>query len=245
MREEALAAFDRALKLDPRYDNAWAWRGTLKLAAGDAAGAALDLERALALRPTARAWHDLARARRALGRSPESLDALERAVRLNAELGWGGPRPEAAEASLAEIRGLRAKTGEPRLAEWEGETLLRLRRPADALVVLKDAASAWGLAWRGEARLALEGLTAAAAADISAAARRDPRWAKTRALAAEASFRAGDRAQALAHAAAAVRANPYSSRLRLLNAKVQLWSGSARGRGEVLGRSPASRARTR
>ena len=223
--EEARAALDRALKIDPRYDNAWAWRGTLKLAAGDPAGAAADLERALALRPTARAWHDLARVRRVQGRVDESLDALEQAVRLNAELGWGGPRPEAAEAALVEIRALRATSGEPRLAEWEGETLVRLGCPADALAVLKDASSAWGLAWRGEARLALEGLTAAAARDIADAARRDPRWAKARALAAEGSFRAGERAKALAHAAAAVRANPYSARLRLLNAKVILWSG--------------------
>ena len=37
------------------------------------------------LRPTARAWHDRARALRALRRIPESLDALERAV---ASLGW-------------------------------------------------------------------------------------------------------------------------------------------------------------
>jgi tetratricopeptide (TPR) repeat protein len=222
---EARAALDRALNLDPRYDNAWAWRGTLKLAEGDAPGAAHDLERALALRPTARAWHDLSRARRAQGRVLEALDALERAVRLNAELGWGGPRPDAAEAALSEIRALRAKSDEPRLAEWEGETLLRLGRPADALAVLKDAESSWGLAWRGEARLALEGLSAAAARDIAGAARRDPRWAKARALAAEASFRAGDRAKALAHAAAATRENPFSSPLRLLRAKSQLWAG--------------------
>ncbi|HEX4046960.1 MAG TPA: tetratricopeptide repeat protein, partial [Elusimicrobiota bacterium] len=202
---QARAALDRALTLDARYDSAWAWRGTLKLAQGDAAGAAADLERALALRPTARAWHDLARARRALGRVPESLDALERAVRLNAELGWGGPRPDAAEAALAEIRALRSADGDPRLADWEGETLLRLGRPAETLAVLKGAASAWALAWRGEARLALEGLTAAAARDVADAARRDPRWAKARALAAETSFRAGDRPRTAAHAAAAVR----------------------------------------
>ena len=75
-----------------------------------------DLERALSLRPTARAWHDLARARCARsGARPEALDALERAVRLNAELGWGGPRPEAAEAALAEIRALR---GSPTSRAW-------------------------------------------------------------------------------------------------------------------------------
>lgn len=223
-REEAHAAFDRALKLDPRYDNAWAWRGTLKLSFGDAAGALADLDRALALRPTARAEHDRARALRALGRVPESLDALERAARLNSELGWGGPKPEAAAKALAEIRSLDVSL-DPRLKEWEGETLLRLGRPAEALAALEGATSAWGLAWRGEARLALEGLTEKAARDIADAARRDPRWAKTRALAAEAAFRSGDRAKALAHAAAAAKRNPYSARLRLLRAKAALWAG--------------------
>ena len=236
--QEAEAALCRALKLDPRYDNAWAWRGTLKLAAGDAAGALADLDRALALRRTARAEHDKARALRALGRVPESLDALERAARLNAELGWGGPRPEAAGGALAEIRELKARGGEPRLAEWEGETLLRLGRPEEALAALEDAATAWGQAWRGEARLALEGLTERAGKDLRDAARRDPRWAKARALAAEAAFRAGDRAAALAHAAAAARLNPYSARLRVLRAKASLWAGrkaaAARELGEAL-----------
>jgi cyclic pyranopterin phosphate synthase len=232
-REEAAAAFDRALTLDPRYDNAWAWRGTMKLAAGDAAGALADLDRALALRPTARAWHDRARALRASGRVPESLDALERAARLNAELGWGGPRPEAATAALEEIRALERGL-DPRLAEWEGETLLRLGRPKDAVLALENASSAWGQAWRGEARLALSGLTADAARDIADAARRDPRWAKARALAAEACFRSGERAKALAHASAAVKLNPYSARLRLLKAKAALWTGRRASAGKEL-----------
>jgi pyruvate-formate lyase-activating enzyme len=94
------------------------------------------------------------------------------------------------------------------------------------LAALKDAASAWGLAWRGEARLALEGLSAAAARDAADAARRDPRWAKARALAAEAAFRGGERAKALAHARAAARLNPYSARLRVLSAKARLWTGA-------------------
>ncbi|MBI3565717.1 MAG: tetratricopeptide repeat protein [Elusimicrobia bacterium] len=239
--DEALAALDRALTLDPRYDNAYAWRATLKLGRGDAAGALADLDRALGLRSTARAWHDRARALRALGRVPESLDSLERAVRLNAELGWGGPKAEAAAAALAEIRALDAGQ-DPRLAEWEGETLLRLGRPGEALAALKDAATAWGLAWRGEARLALEGLSAAAARDLADAARRDPRWAKARALAAEAAFRAGDRAKALAHASAAVKANPYSARLRVLRAKAALWTGrrapAARDLKEALSLAP-------
>lgn|GEM_PF-223598 len=226
---EARAALDRALALDPRYDNAWAWRATLRLARGDAAGALSDVERALALRPTSRALHDRARALRALGRIPESLDALAQAARLNAELGWGGPRPEAAADALAEIRALRGVRDEPRLAEWEGETLLRLGRPADALAVLARASSPWGLAWRGEARLRVEGLSAEAARDLEAAARRDPRWARARALAAEAAFRAGARVLSLAHAAAAVRLNPYSARLRLLDAKARLWAGRAAG----------------
>lgn len=223
--QDARHAFDRALALDARYDNAYAWRGTLRLATGDAAGALADCDRALRLRPTARAWHDRARALRALGRVGDSIDALERAVRLNAELGWGGPRPEAAQQALEEIRALAAREPDSRLRDWEGETLLRLGRPDQALTALADTSSAWGRAWRGEARLSLEGLSAAAAADIAHAARRDPLWAKARALAAEAAFRCGQRTQALAHASAAVRANPHSTRLRLLRAKAALWSG--------------------
>ena len=72
--------------------------------------------------------------------------------------------------------------------------------------------------------MALSGLTAEAAADIAAAARRDPRWAKTRALAAEAAYRCDERAKALAHVAAAVRLNPYSARLRELKAKILRWN---------------------
>lgn len=226
-REEAVAALDQALALDPTYDNAWAWRGTLKLAAGDAAGALTDLDRALALRPTSRAWHDKFRALRALKRVPEALDALERAVRLNAELGWGGPRPEQAVVALDEIRSLRINYDDPRLGEWEGETYLRLSDPERALKALEGASSAWGLAWRGEARLALSGLTADAAKDIADGARRDPKWAKARALAAESAFRTHDKAKALAHAGAAVKLNPYSARLRELRAKILRWAGRA------------------
>jgi MoaA/NifB/PqqE/SkfB family radical SAM enzyme len=113
--------------------------------------------------------------------------------------------------------------------------LLRLGRPAEALAALKDAASAWGLAWRGEARLRLEGLTEKAARDLADAARRDPRWAKARALAAEAAFRAGDRPRALAHATAAARLNPYSARLRVLKAKAALWAGRRAAAKKELG----------
>jgi len=223
-KEEAMAAFDRALTLDPKYDNAWAWRGTLKLAAGDAAGALCDLDRALALRKTSRAFHDRFGALRALKRIPEALDALESAVRLNSELGWGGPRPEQAKGALAELEALDPEL-DPLLSEWKGETLIRLGRHEEAAQALVKSSSAWGLAWRGEARLELSGLTADAARDIAEAVKRDPKWAKARALAAEAAYRSDDRAKALSHAAAAVRLNPYSARLRELKAKVLRWSG--------------------
>lgn len=223
---DARAAFDRALALDPRYDNAWAWRGTLRLAEGDAPGALADLDRALKLRPTARAEHDRARVLRALKRWPESLDALERAVRLNPDLGWGGPRDGAAAAALVETRAARASGADERATVWEAESLLRLGRPEEALSVLAAARHPWARALRAEARLALQGLTADAAADLSFSLKKDPRWARSRALAAEAAFRSGKPARALMHAEAAVRLAPYSARLRLLRAKARL----ARGR---------------
>ncbi len=237
--EEARAALDRALALDARYDNAWAWRATLKLAEADAAGALTDLRRAIALRPTARALHELARTLRALGRTEDSLDALASAARLNAELGWSGLRDEAAPQALEEIRALRVRRDGPRLREWEADALLRLGQPGQALAILKGARSAWARTRRAEALLQLEGPSSRALEEALAASRGDPRWAKSRAVAAQATLRAGDTAAAAVHAAAAVRLNPFSARLRVLRAEALAASGRRRAAKRELERARA------
>jgi tetratricopeptide (TPR) repeat protein/pyruvate-formate lyase-activating enzyme len=231
---QARAALDRALAVDASYDNAWSWRATLKLAEGDARGAIEDLKRALRLRPTARAEHELSRALRAAGQIKGSLDALGRAVRLNADLGWGGPKAGAAASALKEIRDLRRSNADPRLAEWEGETLLRLRLFSQAAATLAGARTPWGRACRNEARLELEGLSTDLARDIRRGASRHRDCARAQALAAEAAFRGCELRRSASLASAASKLSPYSARLRVLKAKAFLASGRRADGGREL-----------
>lgn len=54
LRTEAIAAFDRAIALDPSHANAWANRGIVKFWSGDPEGAATDFDKATELNPTER-----------------------------------------------------------------------------------------------------------------------------------------------------------------------------------------------
>ena len=78
---EALADLDHAAALDSRLARVAFVRGRVRLDAGDAAGAALALERYAALEPAdGEGWSLLARAHAALGRDRAVVLALDRAV---------------------------------------------------------------------------------------------------------------------------------------------------------------------
>lgn len=97
LKARALAALGRApgerelsaaLRLDPGFAHAWAWRGRAKLERGDAAGARRDLDRALALDPVC-AWGHLLRARAdaALGKPAAARADARRALAIHAGYG--------------------------------------------------------------------------------------------------------------------------------------------------------------
>lgn len=90
-REPGERELTAALRLDPGFAHAWAWRGRAKLARGDASGAVRDLDRALALDPVC-AWGHLlrARGRAALGRRGPAREDAVRALAIHA--GYGEAR---------------------------------------------------------------------------------------------------------------------------------------------------------
>jgi tetratricopeptide (TPR) repeat protein len=90
-REPGERELTAALRLDPGFAHAWAWRGRVKLARGDASGAVRDLDRALALDPVC-AWGHLlrARGRAALGRRGPAREDAARALAIHA--GYGEAR---------------------------------------------------------------------------------------------------------------------------------------------------------
>ncbi len=228
---DAARCYDRALELDPRYDNAWSWRATLRLASGDHAGALSDLDRALKLRPTARARIERARVLRRLARHAEALDELERAVRLNPELTWGGTSADALETSLTEIRAAaRSLPEDGRLAAWEGETLLRLKRPREALGALERARAraarfAWARAWKAQALLELGAPAAAIRTELRAALKGDEAYARAHWIEALLESREGAPARAAAALTRAIRRSPYTARLYLARAGASLRLG--------------------
>jgi tetratricopeptide (TPR) repeat protein len=56
--QEALAALERAEKIDPRFDVTYLYRGNIYEAAGDKASAAAQYQRAIALNPVNQAARD-------------------------------------------------------------------------------------------------------------------------------------------------------------------------------------------
>ncbi|GII55588.1 hypothetical protein Pth03_39770 [Planotetraspora thailandica] len=76
---EAHAAFDAALRADPKLASAWANRAILRYETGDAAGAVDDLTRALAIEEDAAVYFNRATALSALGRDDEAGRDLRRA----------------------------------------------------------------------------------------------------------------------------------------------------------------------
>lgn len=96
--EQALAALDRAIELDPEFFQTRLARGSLRRAAGDGDGAREDLERANALLPTAPAHYQLGRLAEERGETDAAARHYEIAAESRTEVG------ERAREALAELR---------------------------------------------------------------------------------------------------------------------------------------------
>lgn len=82
--DEAAAAVERAVSLDPDYGDAWNNLGFVRRALGDHAGARAALERAAALKPDFAPTHNaLGVVLGALGERAAAVPCFERAIRLN------------------------------------------------------------------------------------------------------------------------------------------------------------------
>lgn len=157
--EEALAAYDHAVELNPDEPSAWLNRGNQLLAQKRHEEALACYDRALELRPDiGNVWGSKANALGALERFDEAEEAASRAVELR-------PRDPGILVIRAQLRGRqyrhadaladldRALAVAPRSAVAlanKGNTLLLLSRPAEALDVLRraddlepDAPSVW------------------------------------------------------------------------------------------------------
>jgi tetratricopeptide (TPR) repeat protein len=85
--DDAMAAVDRSLALNPEASEYWGTKGEILNALRRYQDALLCLDRAIALDPSlAEIWHDRAMAHRGLGHTDEA-EAAERRAR---ELGWAG-----------------------------------------------------------------------------------------------------------------------------------------------------------
>ena len=86
---QAVAAFDRALKVNPDYDWAWAHRGEALRQAGHYEQAIVSFQRAVEIDTEYEwAWSNIGEALRQLGRYQQSLDHFDRAIALNPSHAW-------------------------------------------------------------------------------------------------------------------------------------------------------------
>lgn len=84
----AIAAFDRAIALEPKSAQAWLNRGLARANAGDSAGALADLDRAVRLAPTsARVHYARGRVLRDRGDTRRAQAEFERAAELDPAFG--------------------------------------------------------------------------------------------------------------------------------------------------------------
>ncbi len=80
----ALEALDRILAAEPRSALAWFFKGTIRLAGGDARLAIKDFDRAIGADPSlAVAWANRSRARSAAGQVRKAIADVERAIALD------------------------------------------------------------------------------------------------------------------------------------------------------------------
>ncbi len=90
---EALAAYERAIEIDPKDAASWSNKGNAPNDLGRHAEALTAYERAIAIDPTfAVAWNNKGYALNDLGRHAEALTACDRAIEINPEnaYAWEG-----------------------------------------------------------------------------------------------------------------------------------------------------------
>lgn len=86
--EEALQAFNQALRRNPDYAEGWNCKGIILMQMDRCREAIRCFDRAIALRPSfAAAWNNKAEALWAMGKYREAMRACERAIELNSRYG--------------------------------------------------------------------------------------------------------------------------------------------------------------
>ncbi len=205
-RDEALAAYERAIELDPDHGPAWVGRSGVKLARGDLDGALADIERALEISPRS-GWFlaergavfvhrgDLQRARR----------DFDRAIVLAP--GLAEPRRRRAK--------LRRRTGDLVGAQTDVERAIELS-PGDA--------SLWTL--RGDLRTDVD--LAGALADFDHALQLDPEHAQANLGRGVVRHRMGDLEGAIADVAVALERSPGNALVWTLRSGIRLEQGDLR-----------------
>lgn len=199
----AAAELDRAVELFPDYELAYAWRGSARRELGKPEAALEDLGIAIALKPHTLdlCYFERMRAFRALGRTAEALEDVQKSSRLNPKYVW-----EAEPARFAE--GLKELDAEIRRAPknalahlWRGDVMMRVRDFKRAEADLGRALASpdcppEALILRGRARCEL-GRWTGAFADFDAAIEAEPSSAYGWAWRGRAKMLRGRRAEAL------------------------------------------------
>ena len=227
----AVADLDAALALHHRYAEVYVWpsrstRDWDELVRIDLYG--LSLERGFV-------FYERARAKRALGLWDEAVSDMSQAILLDPKRRWfegEGTRKEWSRL-LSGLRLARARNpGRAWTSAWLGLALLRLGRPAEAVVELtravrRDSRNAWALAWRGEAFWA-RGDSAAALSDARRARRLDRACPSAHALEARILQSQGRGEAASKCLDRLLRADPRSAWAHCWKGELQLRSGHPR-----------------
>jgi tetratricopeptide (TPR) repeat protein len=161
---EALDELNAGLRSRPAYVRAFAWRGALLTAMNRTREAEADLGRAIRRDSSySPARVERAHLRLSAGSYGGAMRDMNAAARLDPKHGWiqggAGGRTQAgrdADSILRRLAEAAQALGSVWPLAWRGETLLRLRRPFEALsdlsrAVERDGECAKARAWRGEA----------------------------------------------------------------------------------------------
>ncbi|MBI5247053.1 MAG: tetratricopeptide repeat protein [Elusimicrobia bacterium] len=213
----AAKALDRAVQLFPDYELAYAWRASARRLLGNPKAALGDLNIAIALKPHTLdlCYFERMQTYRALGRTGEALEDIQKANKLNPKYAW---ETEAKRfgAGLSELDKEIKNNPAGALAHlWRGEIMMRLRDFARAELDLsraleRKACPPEALILRGRARCELEKWKEAFA-DFDAAIAGDPGAAFGYAWRGRAHMLRGDYARAIPDFNAALRKEKNSA----------------------------------
>lgn len=175
----ASKALDLAVRLSPGYELAYAWRGSARRLLGKPKTAVEDLDVAIRLKPHTLdlCLFERMHAYRALGRTAEALEDIQRASALNPKYLWEA-EPKSFARGLKELDAEIKRSPANALAHlWRGDLMMRLRDFARAekdlsRAVAQKSCPAEALILRGRTRGEL-GNWKGAFADFDAALERD------------------------------------------------------------------------